>query len=289
MEPISIPLEVSDWVRQVFRDCNERISEKLSNNPNAPEESFDLTLIEHLSRYSSPKKFDRSSWAVRIVTHYLGGMRHFSGWEIVDIGLLVFFRRGGQVIRNKVVLLQSKRLYPTNNVVCEDDPVDYQIGFGRLADPEDVKVSLTSATEFSFDMTSSYGALLAGDPQVKAIDAFQAKSELAVYYQFYNPWRVPFKQRIPLDVYRKPSGELSLGTRIIPAPAVHRILAPQRPRWKPSLKSLADACGNEEHRFGWRLEYFIADLLLQCHEGTLLQDPGEPPIHDLFYRRTGPI
>jgi len=52
MQPI--PADVTEWIRKVFRECNERITEKLSNNPNLPEESLDLTWIEHLSQYASP-------------------------------------------------------------------------------------------------------------------------------------------------------------------------------------------------------------------------------------------
>src|SRR5882724_8192037 len=118
MDPLNIPTEVVNWLRKIFVECNERISNKLSNNPNVPEESLDLTWIEHLSQYSCPQVFS-SSWTVRLDTHYLGGLRHFRTWEIADVGILIFFRRAGKIIRSKVALLQSKRLYPTNNLVRE--------------------------------------------------------------------------------------------------------------------------------------------------------------------------
>jgi hypothetical protein len=80
-------------------------------NPNAPEESLDLTWIEHMSRFSSPVTLD-SGWLVKIETHYLGRMRHFRRWEIADIGRLVHLRLGEKGRTSKVALLQSKRLYP---------------------------------------------------------------------------------------------------------------------------------------------------------------------------------
>jgi hypothetical protein len=52
MQPI--PTDVTEWIRAAFCGCNERIAEKLSNNPNLPEESLDLTWIEHLSQFASP-------------------------------------------------------------------------------------------------------------------------------------------------------------------------------------------------------------------------------------------
>ena len=54
MEPLNIPKDVTTWFRKIFLECNERISNKLSNNPNLAEESLDHTWIEHLSQYSSP-------------------------------------------------------------------------------------------------------------------------------------------------------------------------------------------------------------------------------------------
>jgi hypothetical protein len=76
----SIPADVTEWIRMFFRGFNERITEKLSNNPNLPEESLDLTWIEHLSRFASPVTLS-SAWTIKIETHYLGGLRHFYRWE----------------------------------------------------------------------------------------------------------------------------------------------------------------------------------------------------------------
>jgi len=288
MDPLAIPKEVTNWLSKIFVGCNERISLKLSNNPNLPEESLDLTWIEHLSQYSSPKTFS-SAWTVRLDTHYLGGLRHFYGWEIADIGLLIFFRRAGKIIRSKVALLQSKRLYPSNNSVREEIDVDYQIGFARLADPEEMRISLTTVSEFSFADQSRYGALAAGSQQVREINDYQRKNKLSVYYQLYNPWTVPFTQRIPLTSYTAPDGALTLGTRVIPATVVHDSFRDKPKGYKPALVDFEASCGGDEHRFGWRLEFFVADLVLQCREGSPFQDISDERIQTLFYRRSGPI
>jgi hypothetical protein len=282
----SIPDDVTDWIRGVFRECNERITEKLSNNPNLPEESLDLTWIEHLSQYASPVTLT-SSWTVKIETHYLGGLRHFYRWEIADIGVLLFYRRAGVLQRSKVALLQSKRLYPSNNIVQEEDKIDYEIGFARIADPESLQRSVAVQAEFHFDENCLYGALLANSDQVKAITDYQNKNKTPVYYQFYNPWRIPFIQRIPLSQFKRPSGNLTLGTRIIPAHEVHGLLAAYVDGQKPTLAEVKALCPNNP--LGWPLEHFIADLLLGCIEGTIFKDISEERIQNLFYRRTGPI
>jgi hypothetical protein len=281
-----IPEDVTEWVRIVFRECNERITEKLSNNPNLPEESLDLTWIEHLSQYASPVTLS-SSWTVKIETHYLGGLRHFHNWEIADIGVLIFFREAGALNRSKVALLQSKRLYPSNNTVQEEDRIDYEIGFARLADPESLQQSVAVEAEFQFDDACRYGALAAKSEQVKAIASYQKQNKTPIYYQFYNPWRLPFTQRIPLSQFKRPAGKLRLGTRVIPARDVHTLLARYVAGQKPTLAELKDLC--PDHSYGWPLEHFVADLLLGCVEGSIFKDISEERIQNLFYRRSGAI
>lgn len=94
-----IPTEILDWFRALFAECNARITEKLSLNPNLPEESLDLTWVEFLSHYSSPVAIG-ANWLVKIETHYLGGLRHFYRWEVADIGLLLFVRRQGVLTKS---------------------------------------------------------------------------------------------------------------------------------------------------------------------------------------------
>jgi hypothetical protein len=41
--------------------------------------------------------------------------------------------------------------------------------------------------------------------------------------------------------------------------------------------------------FGWRLEHFMADLLLSCREGRRFDVTDREALDGLFYRRSGPI
>lgn len=282
-----LPAHVLRWVKSVFYECNRRISEKIANNPNAPEQSLDLTWIEHLSRYSSPVALG-SSWVAKIQAHYLGGLRHFMRWEIADIGVLVFIRKSGRIQRSKVALLQSKRLYPSNKRVIEEHQIDYEIGFARLADPEDLARSIALETEFEFNEDCEYGALTSGSDQAKAIDQYMRKEKLAVYYQLYNPWAIPFTQRVPVAGYEAADGEPTLGTRVIPVTEVHGILRSLRKGSSPTLRSLAAAAGNP-HVYGWALEHFVAELLMKCQEGSVFESINDTRIQNLFIRRTGPI
>src|SRR5262249_49590560 len=149
----------------------------------------------------------------------LGGLRHFMHrWEIADIGILVHFRHKGKTVQSKAAVLQSKRLYPKGRQVTEDLPVDYEIGFGRLNDPEDAKVPLFHACQFEFDEQCSYGALESASEQVNAIDKYCKSSKVPVFYQFYNPLVLPFVQKFPLA--SDPCDlKLTFGTRILSASA----------------------------------------------------------------------
>jgi hypothetical protein len=280
-----IPQDVLVWVQEVFAECGRRVTDRLDRNPNAPEESFDLTWIEQVSRYSSPTIFP-SQWAAKIETHYLGGLRQFGRWEIADIGILVFLRLGPGERVNKVALLQSKRLYPLNRPIREETAVDFEIGFGRLADPEDASSSIGQAAEFSFSRASRYAALRQDSNQVRAIDEYQQDRRLRVYYQFYNPWRVPLVQNIPLAGYVSPDGDPKLGVRIVPASTIHALLS-EGGGASPSLEQLEGLAGLPAR--GWRLEDFIADEVLGCREGDQFDSLAEGRLDALFYRRTGPI
>ncbi|WP_437205842.1 hypothetical protein [Planctomicrobium sp. SH664] len=149
MSNLQPPEGVLKWISQVFTECDHRITQKIHNNPNLLEESLDLTWIEHLSQFSAPVRID-GAWTVKIESHFLGGLRHFYQWEIADVGVLLFVRSCGKIQLSKVALLQSKRLCPTSNRVVEEGRIDYEIGFARIADPEDLARSIAVEREFEF-------------------------------------------------------------------------------------------------------------------------------------------
>jgi len=283
----TIPSDATEWLREVFGECNRRITEKLSANPNLPEESFDLSWIEHLTHFASPQLLP-SGWIVRIEAHYLGGLRHFRNFEVADIGLLYFVRRGGAIVRSKVALLQSKRLYPSKGVVEEESIVDYEIGFARLADPEDLARSLSTESVYHFTDSCKFGALRAGSEQVKVIEMYQEKSQLRVYYQLYCPWTLPHTRRVPSASWPRPSGQPLVGVRVLPAEVVHKLLSAQTVGYSPRVSDLAsESDGYAE--LGWSIEEFVADELAGCREGSPFASINDSSIQNLFYRRSGPI
>jgi hypothetical protein len=285
--PTGVPNDVVEWVRDAFRGCNVRVSEKLTNVPNRQEESLDQTWIEHFSRLASPVTVS-PSWTVKVETHYLGGLRHYGSWEIADIGVLLFIKRGGRVTTSKVALLQSKRLYPTSSQVREEHIIDYRTGFARIADPEDLRMSIAIQAEYEFDEDCRYDALKTGSDQVRSISEYERDYSLLVYYQFYNPWSLPFVQRIPLSEYVRPPGELTHGVTILSASRVHELLVGKKSGYRPTVKELGKI-SEDAFPCGWPLEHFASDHFLLCREGTPCETVNDQTIRNLFCRRSGPI
>ena len=283
------PPEVHRYVVSVFSKANRRICEKIARVPNCSEPSLDLTLIEHLSHYTGPRVV-APGWAVRIDIHYLGGLRHFYGWEIADIGLLVFAKQGSSVVAKKVALLQSKRLYPSAGGIAEEAAEDYRIGFGGLLPSPASPKSLALAHTFEFTGSSKYKALKVADEQYKAIESYEHQNELHVHYLLYNPWTLSASYSYPI------AGAISLGRagnggcRVAPAAAMRASLTAKAPGYSPTFKDIPAAMKSLSHRSsGWRLEEFVSDLLLKCKEGNLFESLDQENIYALFNRRSGPI
>jgi len=287
-----LPDDVKDWIRYVFGACNQRTSRKMARIPTVHETSLDLTFIEHFSQFTTPVQLP-SAWTIRLDTHYLGGGRHFGQWEIADIGLLVLFRRGGQLIRSKVGLLQSKRLYPVEQDFNEDQPVDYLRGFGRLLEEDPAFVRAVEPRKFTFTDASIYRALQVADTQYHAIRDYEKKYSIPVHYLFYNPLTVPFSSQIPIIEPIDLPAECEVGARIVPAAILREGLKGKSTGYCPAFADLTSLLpppfGGTASLGGWRFEDFVADLLIECKDGYIAGRRDDPGLDLVFNRRAGPI
>jgi hypothetical protein len=258
-----------------------------------------MAFIEHFASMAAPFRFP-SGWVVEISTHYLGGGRHFGDWpefprrwEIADIGFLVLFRQAGKLIRSKVALLQSKRLYPDELEWDEDSPLDYMIGFRRLFKENDEWADVTAARSFSFTPKSRYKALMTGVRQYTAIAQYETARNIPVYYMLYQPWQVPHTVVFPLTNDFQVTGACEVGCRIVPARKLREALDDQPEGYSPAygeLRTVLDIpFDTDQHRGGWRMEHFAVDLLLECEAGYIANSPSDGGLNYLFNRRTGPI
>jgi hypothetical protein len=126
------------------------------------------------------------------------------------------------------------------------DAATRQTTSGRLA------LSVALLADYDFTEESRYGALLAKSDKIKAITAYERQHGTPVYYQFYNPWRLPCSRRVPIEAYSTPGGPLELGVRLVPSQAVHKMLAPRHQGYRPMIVDLKR--GGVPDEYGWRLE-----------------------------------
>jgi hypothetical protein len=298
--PIPIPDEVQTWLREVFASCNLRVAELVSTVPTTHETPLDMTFVQHFLGVSAPHAFD-SGWSVHISTHYLGGGRHWSEWpgwpmkwEIADIGFLVLFRQAGQLIRSKVALLQSKRLYPDELELEEDTPLDYMQGFGRLMSSDEDWGRVLQPRTFTFSEQSRYRALISGVSQYQAIASYEQQRDIPVYYLLYNPLRIPSTAVMPIMAGREvPQLALEVGCRVVPAQQLRIVMDREQAGRSPAYGQLRDSLpapfDTATYAAGWPLEHFVVDLVLDCQAGYVAAGPNDNGLDYLFNRRSGPI
>jgi hypothetical protein len=288
---LQLPDDVREWVREVFGACNHAVAAKMSRVPTAHETSLDLTFIERLSRFATPIRFE-SEWVVRLDAHYLGGGRHFGEWEVADVGLLVMFRRRGALIRTKVALLQSKRLYPDEQGFSEDEAIDYMVGFGRLMQTDEDYLSIIEPRRFTFTKSSHYKAFRVGDRQFEAIRQYEEKYGIPVHYLLYHPLILPHQQVIPISAAEEFDDACEAGCRVIAASTVNSTLGKFDSGYSPSFDDIrripSDATAGGAWP-GWKLEDFVAVRVLDCHEGYVAADSNDQGLFRVFNRRSGPI
>ncbi len=298
--PVPIPADVRSWLLGVFGSCNERVSRIVSDVPTTHETPLDMSFIQHFVGITgAPHRFT-SGWTVDLSTHYLGGGRHFADWpggpprwEIADIGLLVLFRQGGKLVRSKVALLQSKRLYAEELDWDEDLRIDYEIGFRRLFQSDDDWAHVTEPRRFGFTERSSYKALVSGVHQYQAIADYELQRQIPVYYLLYNPCQIPSETSLPIPQNRPPStAPCDIGCRVLPASQLRAVLHSKpdgsSPEYGDLRTSLQAPFTTAAHHAGWRLEHFV-DLLLECEVGYIAKGPSDNGLNYVFNRRTGPI
>jgi hypothetical protein len=288
-----IPEDVVAWFRSVFAHANARVSERLVNVPNIRETSLDDGLIEALIPDTAPTLLP-SGTIVRMDTHNIGGLRRLGGrhwdfpfhrrWETADIAVLVFVYRRETLIAKKVGLLQSKRLYPDNNDVEDEDEIGFLYGMNAFIRKESTQAIGSLHRTFSFDESCIYGAITAGSDQIGSIERLNKNFGRVVYYLLYNPHVIPLVVSYPLKERIQIEGP-AIGCRVYDADHVHLALSDLGKGQSPTFAMIRRAGTTSD----WPLETWAADLLLTCKVGRQFDDAQDSAVHYFLERRTGPI
>ncbi|MCY3791924.1 MAG: hypothetical protein OXH63_24370 [Gemmatimonadetes bacterium] len=281
-----IPEFVRSRIRIAFSDANNDVSRTLSAQPNIHEITLDHLFVAAMNKVPSTI-FPESNIALAIDTHWIGGRPHFLGrWEIADIALVAVLRRNGNLVWRKVALLQSKRLYSRDVEAVELDEYDYLVGIGRLIDSTDKQVPLFKQHGYSFDGNSIYGELHTNSEQVRHIEEYTRKYKMPVYYSLYNPLEIPMSGITPIPEGARRDGVNKVGCRVARSNEVHKVMATAV--GNPTFDQVNRIKDKEELR-GWRIEQFVADEFLSCHEVRKIEDEEDPDMEALLYDRTAPI
>ncbi|MBX5204102.1 hypothetical protein [Rhizobium sp. NZLR1] len=277
-----IPDDAIEFFYKVFAEANRIVSERLINVPNIRETSLDDGLIEAIIPSCAPRLLP-SGAVVQMDVHNIGGLRRLYSWETADIAILVFVYRAEALIAQKIGLLQSKRLYPENNDVQDEDPVGFQYGMNEFLrrDPHSPLHKLH--VQYDFVDGCKYAALKAGSKQVAAMKDMNNVFGEVVYYLLYNPPTVPSSTRYPVKEYVR-FEEAPVGCRVRTAGAVETSLEALKEGESPTYAQLegAQASGN------WRLESWVVDLL-KCNVGQQFDESREEKVAQMLERRSGPI
>jgi hypothetical protein len=294
MLPFSLPVDVVEYVRDVFRECNHHVSSALSDTPTTHEPTLDHLLIDYLRAHPASGLLG-SNWVVRIDATYMGGGHHHHRWEVADIGLLVFFKRAGRVERVKLALLQSKRLYPLEDSYEEELPA---YGFSDLLEKLNEGSALTRAIgtrRFTFSEESRYDALKVKERQYEYIESFENDRRVPVQYLLYNPLSLPESVVFPLTSSRQQTRDLEAGCRVVPARELRAAFDGENEGYQPSYTDLRlrlpAPFNTVDHPAGWSLEHFVADLVLRCRQGYAADDLNDERLIGVtdLYRRGAPI
>lgn len=286
---IKVPNDVMQYLQSRIAECNFNVSYSLSSFPFTHEESLDHKLIgEFIGQ--GPRKFG-SGWTVRFDAHYIGGGRHYRTFEVADLGLMVIFRRKGKIIRSKLAFIQSKKLYANSVKFKEFDPY-YRQGMGRLLVTDDEHKEIVEPKTLKYSDSSKYKALKTGSEQEDVMKHFSDRFDVKLYYLFYNPCTIPWEIKSPVEKLPEISAN-EVGCRVVPKPELDNALKLFDNNHSPSFGDIKYQLNvmdfSDEHDAGWRLEYFINDLLIGCKEGLIDDSPNFETMVALLRQKSSPI
>jgi hypothetical protein len=284
LAPIPLAPDVVSYLREVFDLANERVTARLDRMPTTHEETLDFALIDALAEARGPH-LAMSGTVVDIDAHFLGGGRHWDRWEIADLGLIVNFRQAGTLLRTKVVLLQSKRLYPREAEFTEDLGLTRPGGFGSLM--QQSLPATIGPRVFRFDHSCRYRALQVGDGQWQAIAKYESEFGLPVHYMLYHPRAIPSEATIPVVLPIVPNSDpLIVGVRVISATSMRSLTETFPRNYAPSFGELQ----GDSTQPGMRLPDFVIGEVLACREGYVADDGIQNPgLQRVFNQRNAPI
>jgi len=188
------------------------------------------------------------------------------------------------MVAQKIGMLPTKRLFPKNNDVLDDDPEGFRYGMNAFLNRDTKSPLAVLNREFVFDRSCVYRSLKARSDQVRIINELNRRFGESVFYMFYNPSTVPVTIRYPLKSKRTVARG-RLGCRVFFSKEVHGVLDTLSKDHSPTLSAIMEGGAASN----WRLEEWVADHLLICKVGQRFDESMKDEVRTLLERRSGPI
>ena len=159
------------------------------------------------------------------------------------------------MIAQKIGMLQTKRLFPSNNDVLDDDPEGFRYGMNAFLNQNSRSPLAVLTREFVFDEGCVYGSLKARSHQVATINDLNRRFGESVFYMFYNPATVPVTIRYPVRSKRAVA-RVKLGCRVLFSREVHAVLDTLKKGHSQTLKAVMAGSATSK----WRVEEWVAAI-----------------------------
>ena len=285
MQPIPVPRDVVDYIRSVFLGANRRTAAKLMRMPTLHEETLDFTFIEGVSDAVGPHVLS-SGTVVDVDMHWVGSGTHWERWEVADIGLIFNFRVRSEILRTKIALLQSKRIYPRESEFSEERGLTRLGGFGSLMSSSPLLPY--GPRVFRFDASCRYKALQVGDRQWSVIAEYERAYGIPVHYLLYHPTSLPATAEIPATPPASARTRApSVGTRVLSAIEMRASMHDHPRNYAPAYQDIRSAPRKPP---GLSVQDFICDEVLACRQGYVAEAPDDDPgLRRVFTQRAAPI
>ena len=162
---------------------------------------------------------------------------------------------------------------------------------GKLLDTDEEHSDVSTKTML-FNRSSKYMALKKGSRQQESMSYFEKEFNMKMYYLLYNPMSIPHSIISPYEGSFH-GIDNKIGCRVINKASLDAAMKSLPNNHSPSFNDLKRKLKGDYKQSknvgGWRLEYFVVDLLIGCSEGLIDDSPNFKTLTKILNAKVAPI
>jgi len=217
--------------------------------------------------------------------HNIGGLRRIYHWETQTSRFLVFIYRGKKNGRPKDRMLQTKRLFPKNNDVLDEDPEGFRYGMNAFLNRDARSPLAVLNRKFVFDRFMLVRCL---ESRKRSGNGHQRPKQAVWRFGLLyvlQPSNVPVTVQYPVKSKRAVTS-VKLGLQ---GALEHRSARGPEDTQQGSQSDYQKRSWKGGTASRWHLEEWVADHLLTCKVGQRFDKSMEDQVYMLLERRSGTI